>query len=326
MSGQHKKARRTPSAVTGRYAAIALSVGAVVGVGVAGAAPALAAETQATATATAAAAPTDASHPDKQQSAHTGRHNDHDDMRGWDRPHRVWPGRGHDGAGKPKPGGTVSVGGWHPVKDVTARRIQRLAAWAVAQANRQQHLTGDAAYHLVSVKSADTQVVAGTNYRLQIQVDHPSAETVTAVVHVMPWENVRTLTSFEPQSTGTGTDPGTPHPGSVGGWHPVKDVSDPGVQAAAAWAVAQANRQQHLTGDAAYHLVSVKSADTQVVAGMNYRLQIQVDHPSAELVLAVVNDRPWEHVRTLMSFAPQPGIDPGAGTVTVSPKPVAWLR
>ncbi|MDX3764023.1 cystatin domain-containing protein [Streptomyces sp. AK02-04a] len=115
----------------------------------------------------------------------------------------VLPGRG--GAVWPKPGGTGPVGGWQPVKDMTDPQLHQIAAWAVAEANREQHLTGDAAYHAVSVQSAQTQVVAGTNYRLQIQVDHPSAQVVEAVVFEKPWNHSRTLTSFTPKSASTGT-------------------------------------------------------------------------------------------------------------------------
>ncbi|WP_164992562.1 hypothetical protein [Streptomyces sp. L2] len=114
------------------------------------------------------------------------------------------------------PGGFT--GGWHPVT-VTDSYIQQIAAWAVAEANREQHLTGDAAYHVAAVQSGEKQLVAGANFRLQIRVDHPSAQVVEVVVYDKSWENTRALTSFTPLTTSEQRLKADSNPRDlVGGW------------------------------------------------------------------------------------------------------------
>ncbi|CAN6486364.1 unnamed protein product [Victoria cruziana] len=88
----------------------------------------------------------------------------------------------------------------------------------------------------------------------------------------------------------------------LGGFQPITDVkNDKHVQELGKFAVAEYNKEHQ----ADLVFVVVVEAQSQVVAGANYRLLIEVlreDH-LVEFYKAVVYERPWEKVRTLKSFA-----------------------
>ncbi|XP_010542197.1 PREDICTED: cysteine proteinase inhibitor 5 [Tarenaya hassleriana] len=82
----------------------------------------------------------------------------------------------------------------------------------------------------------------------------------------------------------------------LGGWKPIKDVSDPHVVEIAKYAVEEHNKQSKTD----LKLDRVVSGQTQVVAGTNYKLIIAAsDGKSYE---AIVWEKPWEHFRKLTSF------------------------
>ncbi|XP_058196892.1 cysteine proteinase inhibitor 1-like [Rhododendron vialii] len=85
------------------------------------------------------------------------------------------------------------VGGWRQIKDLNAPEVQEAAQFAVTEYNK------EAGTHLdyQSVVSGETQVVAGTNYRLVIAAkDGTVSGNYEAVVWVKPWARYRNLTSF----------------------------------------------------------------------------------------------------------------------------------
>ncbi|KAL5771684.1 hypothetical protein ACOSP7_015838 [Xanthoceras sorbifolium] len=88
----------------------------------------------------------------------------------------------------------------------------------------------------------------------------------------------------------------------VGGWSPIKDLSDPHVKEIAEFAVAEYNKKSK----AALELQSVVSGETQVVAGINYRLVVAAKDGSASAnrYQAVVWEKAWEHSKNLTSFKP----------------------
>ncbi|KAG0455195.1 hypothetical protein HPP92_024154 [Vanilla planifolia] len=88
----------------------------------------------------------------------------------------------------------------------------------------------------------------------------------------------------------------------LGGWKPIKNLTDPYVQEIAHFAVAEHNKD----GDPQLKLRRVVSGETQVVAGINYRLVIEAMAVggSARKYEAVVWDKPWLHFRNLTSFKP----------------------
>lgn len=85
----------------------------------------------------------------------------------------------------------------------------------------------------------------------------------------------------------------------VGGWTPIKNLSDPHVQEIAQFAVSEYNKQakKELKYEA------VNKGESQVVAGTNYRLTLNVRDGTSTLAFeAVVWEKPWQHFRKLVSF------------------------
>ncbi|KAG6470828.1 cysteine proteinase inhibitor 8-like [Zingiber officinale] len=88
------------------------------------------------------------------------------------------------------------VGGWTPIANVNDAHVQELAAFAVSEHNKTQN--DGSRLTLVRVVKAEQQVVAGTNYRLDLSVKdaNGAAASYQAVVWEKPWQNFRQLTSF----------------------------------------------------------------------------------------------------------------------------------
>lgn len=86
----------------------------------------------------------------------------------------------------------------------------------------------------------------------------------------------------------------------IGGWAPIKDVEDSHVRELGDFAVEEHNRREHdeLTFD------KVVRGETQVVAGINYRLVLRARDAggSAADYQAVVWEKVWINFRQLTSF------------------------
>ncbi|CAL1352140.1 unnamed protein product [Linum trigynum] len=61
------------------------------------------------------------------------------------------------------PAANAIAGGWQPIKNVTDEHVKEIAEFAVKAHDSQ---APDHPLHLVSVDRGETQIVAGTNYRL----------------------------------------------------------------------------------------------------------------------------------------------------------------
>ena len=91
----------------------------------------------------------------------------------------------------------------------------------------------------------------------------------------------------------------------LGGYTPIKNLSDPHVIEVARFAVKEHNRQDkaHMV-----HLLRVLQGWTQVVAGINYRLILAVRPVHSRHIVrryeALVYERPWQHFMNLTSFKP----------------------
>ncbi|RWV83619.1 hypothetical protein GW17_00054739 [Ensete ventricosum] len=143
-------------------------------------------------------------------------------------------------------------GGWTAIEDLKDPHVREIA---VSKHNKLEktNLT------LRKVEGGESQVVAGMNYRLVLEV----------------------LT--------------------VGGWTPIKNISDPDVGEIAEFAVAEHNHEAstNLT------LCKVVKGDTQEVAGINYKLVLEAKDGGVGVVSeyeAVVWEKTWEHFRKLTSF------------------------
>ncbi|KAI6704636.1 hypothetical protein NL676_007598 [Syzygium grande] len=85
----------------------------------------------------------------------------------------------------------------------------------------------------------------------------------------------------------------------LGGWNPVKNLSDPYVREIAEFAV-KTHNDNAKTG---LLLKKVVKGETQVVSGTNYRLVVEVkDGVETKSFEALVWDKPWERFRRLSSF------------------------
>ncbi|XP_057765033.1 cysteine proteinase inhibitor 5-like [Salvia miltiorrhiza] len=89
------------------------------------------------------------------------------------------------------------VGGWQPISNPNAPEVVTIAKFAVAEHNKEKK----ASLELVSVLSASSQVVSGTNYRLVISaMDNHAAtpyKSYTTVVHSSLLRSL-SLISFQP--------------------------------------------------------------------------------------------------------------------------------
>ncbi|KAK7412720.1 hypothetical protein VNO78_04293 [Psophocarpus tetragonolobus] len=87
----------------------------------------------------------------------------------------------------------------------------------------------------------------------------------------------------------------------VGGWSLIKDVKDPYVVEIANYAVTEYDKRF----GAKLKLLSVVKGETQVVAGISYRLILEtIDDSTTKSYQVLVWERPWLHFRNLTSFEP----------------------
>lgn len=88
--------------------------------------------------------------------------------------------------------------------------------------------------------------------------------------------------------------------GNLGGWQPIKDLSDPNIQAVAKFAVDEHNKQT----TSSLVLVKIVEGKQQVVSGMIYSLTIAAKNGGAgtKNYEAVVVERVSDHYKGLQSF------------------------
>ncbi|CAL9015031.1 unnamed protein product, partial [Prunus brigantina] len=112
-------------------------------------------------------------------------------------------------------------------------------------------------------------------------------------------------------SSGYRSRQGTP----IGGWQPIKNISDPKVKEVAEFAVSEYNKQaQGKSSDPNLVFDSVVRGELQVVHGLKYRLVLSAKNESSvsnptttatsDKYEAVVWDMFWQHLKKLISFQP----------------------
>ncbi|XP_019052721.1 PREDICTED: cysteine proteinase inhibitor 1-like [Nelumbo nucifera] len=85
-------------------------------------------------------------------------------------------------------------GGWQPIKDVRDAHVKEIAQFAVTEHNKEAKTN----LKFQKVIRGESQVVAGTNYRLILAAkDGRASSKYEAVVWEKPWESFRNLTSFK---------------------------------------------------------------------------------------------------------------------------------
>ncbi|XP_055809436.1 cysteine proteinase inhibitor 1-like [Solanum dulcamara] len=90
------------------------------------------------------------------------------------------------------------LGGWRPITDTNDVQVVEIGKFAVDQHNKESK----SKLVFKRVVKGETQVVAGTNYRLVISTTDGSRRSRSgykylAEVWDKPWENFRNLTSFK---------------------------------------------------------------------------------------------------------------------------------
>lgn len=91
-------------------------------------------------------------------------------------------------------GRKAMVGGWKPIKNPKDPVIQEIGKFAVTTYNKDSK--NNLEYQ--NVVKGQTQVAAGTNYRLTIVAkDKSAANHYEAIVFDQPWTHTRNLTSFK---------------------------------------------------------------------------------------------------------------------------------
>lgn len=168
--------------------------------------------------------------------------------------------------------------------------VAKTDAGAVAAANfaveAQSEKTGSE-ISLEDIVKAERQVVQGSNYRLCMEVSTDGGDTtfVQAVVNVDLKGN-RKLSKWEDSTCGeTAAAAPVDKPIMVGGYGSVAKT-DATVIAAAKFAVAK----QSETADSELSLGKIVKAERQVVAGMNYRIcmNVNVEGDEPMSVIAIV--------------------------------------
>ncbi|URE37927.1 Cysteine proteinase inhibitor [Musa troglodytarum] len=176
-----------------------------------------------------------------------------------------------------------SPGGWHPIPDLSDPHVREIAVFAVSKYNVQENK----GLELSQVLAGQQQVVSGMNYNLTLLVkDGLSTAKCVAVVYES-LKGEKELKSFVLIHE------------KVGGWTPV-DVNNPHVHDITVFAVSEHNKEakEHLT------LVNVVKAQSQVVAGVNYKLLLVAKNEkgASGRYEAVVWEKEWENFRKLTSF------------------------
>ncbi|XP_061344379.1 cysteine proteinase inhibitor 5-like [Gastrolobium bilobum] len=87
------------------------------------------------------------------------------------------------------------VGGWKPIQNIADPHVTEIANYAVTEYDNRS----GSKLKLVKVIKGETQVVAGTNYRLVLAAkDESATKHYEAVVWEKVWEHFKNLTSFKP--------------------------------------------------------------------------------------------------------------------------------
>ncbi|KAK1403142.1 Cystatin domain-containing protein [Heracleum sosnowskyi] len=90
--------------------------------------------------------------------------------------------------------GRKGIGGWQPISDPKDSLIQNIGKFAVTIYNKNNNK--NLIYQ--EVIKGETQVVAGTNYRLIIAArDDTGVNNYQAIVFDQPWSHTRNLISFK---------------------------------------------------------------------------------------------------------------------------------
>ncbi len=209
-------------------------------------------------------------------------------------------------------------GGYSPsdINDSSVKEMADFATLAISQS------TNAGALSVVKILSAETQVVSGRNYKITLQMQGDAGvQTCSVIVYDQSWTKTRKLTSFKCQdptksrvSRQLQIRPRRPVPLSspvrpnnselsiqppshcIGGYCPI-DPNEKAVKEMANFAAISLSRSMN---SVPLKLVKVRFAERQVVAGFNYRLDLEFIEPRGTVLCkVVVFDQAWTSTREL---------------------------
>lgn len=210
--------------------------------------------------------------------------------------------------------------------DLQVKEMANFAAAAIGEATNSRFAPD------ITVVSAETQIVSGKNYKMVIQLQtETSTQTCRVVVYDQSWTKTRQLTSFDckdtkgrsarqqkikirrpPPSTTLPSRPEVelsiqPPSHCIGGFCPV-DTNEKAVREMANFATLALSRSLN-AGPLA--LIKIRSAERQVVAGFNYRLDLEFNGSGGVVLCkAVVFDQAWTATRQISSSQCEPAAAP----------------
>lgn len=162
------------------------------------------------------------------------------------------------------------VGGFKKA-DANSAAVVAAAKFAVNAQNEEDDMNRT----FSKVVSAETQVVAGTNYRMCVEVTITGDETETSWAKVVVNQNLKKeykLTSWSAEDCAPAQEESAKAKPPIAGGYSKADTLSDDVIAAADFAAAEQNKKD----DNNLRVVEVKKAEKQVVAGMNYRMCVEV--------------------------------------------------
>ena len=203
------------------------------------------------------------------------------------------------------------TGGFSPasIDDETIRKMADFATTEII-GNTKTGVNG-----FVKLVKAETQVVAGTNYKLTMEMSGATAagnRLCEAVVFNQPWTGTIKLIRSECSPIGDATRktrqpsdaetaavaPAEP-PRTVGGYSPADVKSDEVIQMADFATEILSKR----SNSGPYKRVEIVTAETQVVAGTNYKMTLKFSDSSDAAPFTcdvVVFDQPWSNTREVI--------------------------
>lgn len=210
------------------------------------------------------------------------------------------------------------IGGYCPV-DPDEKSVKEMANFATTMLTRSMN---SGPLQLAKVRFAERQVVAGFNYKLDLELDSNKGKVFCKVVIFdQAWTSTRELSQMQCevaispqpvasqpsrpvqptslQSTNSTLPQTVPFDGPASGAYVTIDTDSPDVKEMANFAVSAIGQSSNGEPLA---LVEVTSAASQVVAGVNYKLSIQVSSASEVLNCdVIIFDQSWTNTRQLTS-------------------------
>lgn len=185
------------------------------------------------------------------------------------------------------PGGYCAV-------DLNDRNVKQIASFAVSEISK---ASNSGPLRLVKITSAFSQVVAGRNFKIGLQITgSEGSQTCLIKVFDQPWTRTRKLETF----TCTLDIAPSPSPVPRTGGYTTVETDDESVREMASFAVAEISKSSNF---GSLTLVDITSASKQIVSGINYKIGLRLSaadgHQNCEVI---IYDQSWTGKRKLTSF------------------------